>query len=303
MPPLLPTRRDFLKSSIAAATAGACAAGTLARSARAVPVDEVNISFGLVTYMWGHDWDLPTLVKNCRRTNVLGVELRTTHAHGVEPTLGADQRAEVRARFADGGVQLVGLGSNENFDSPDPAKLKVAIQTAKAFIVLSHDVGGTGVKVKPNDFHKDVPREKTIEQIGKALNELGEYGEGFGQQVRLEVHGQCGELPSIKAIMDVADNENVAVCWNSNPQDLAGQGLEYNFGLVRGRLGATCHVHPLEGTEYPYGKLFDLLVASEYQGWVLLEAGGKLPDDRLEALSAQRKRFDELIAAAAEKKK
>ena len=59
--------------------------------------------------------------------------------------------------------------------------------------------------------------EKTIEQIGKALNELGSFGEGWGQQIRLEVHGQCAELPTIKAIMEIADHPNVAVCWNCNP--------------------------------------------------------------------------------------
>ena len=91
----------------------------------------------------------------------------------------------------------------------------------------------------------NVPHEKTIEQIGKALNELGEYAAGFGQQIRLEVHGQCAELPTIKAIMDVATDENVVVCWNSNKTDLEGDGLERNFKLVRKRFGATLHVREL----------------------------------------------------------
>src|SRR5256885_9147701 len=57
---------------------------------------------------WGAEWDLPTLLENCKKTNVLGVELRTTHAHKVEPDLNDKQRAEVAARFADSGVTCVG---------------------------------------------------------------------------------------------------------------------------------------------------------------------------------------------------
>jgi sugar phosphate isomerase/epimerase len=228
---------------------------------------------------------------------VRGVELRTTHAHGVEPTLNEQQRTEVRKRFADSKVTMVGIGSNERFDSPDAATLKKAIEASKEFIRLSHDVGGTGVKVKPDSFHKDIPREKTIEQIGRALNELGEYGEGFGQQIRLEVHGQCAELPTIKAIFDVATHTNVAVCWNSNPQDLQGEGLEHNFKLVNKRFGETCHIHELDDSKYPYDQLFKLLVQTGYSGWVLLEASSK-PADRVAALLEQAKLFESLVAKA-----
>jgi hypothetical protein len=101
-----------------------------------------------------------------------------------------------------------------------------------------HDCGGSGVKVKPNSFVKGVEHEKTIEQIGKALNEVAAYGQEYGQQIRVEVHGPgTSELPVIKAIFDVADHPNVAVCWNSNGEDLKGEGLEYNFNLVKSRFG------------------------------------------------------------------
>ena len=259
------------------------------------PQRGLNMAYGLVTYQWAKDWDLPTLLSNCEKAKVFGVELRTTHAHGVEPSLNDRQREEVANRFADTPVNLVGLGSNERFDNPDPAVVKKAIETTKEFIRLSHDVGATGVKVKPDRFHDSVPHEKTIEQIGRALNELGEYAAGFGQQVRLEVHGQCAEIPTIKAIMDVADNRDVAVCWNSNAQDLQGEGLEENYKLVAKRFGATCHVRELDSKDYPYQKLIDLLVRDDYAGWIMLESS-KLPKDPVAALERQAELFDEMVA-------
>jgi len=183
------SRRQVLASS-AAASAALGLATALPRALRAAS-DTPAIAYGLVTYMWGADWDLSTLLKNCKETGALGVELRTTHAHKVEPDLTDAQRGEVAKRFADSGVTCVGIGSDERMCNPDAALHKKAIDKCKEFIRLSHDIGGSGVKVKPNDFHPPVPPEKTIEQIGKALNELGEYSSGFGQQIRLEVHGKC----------------------------------------------------------------------------------------------------------------
>ena len=113
------------------------------------------------------------------------------------------------------------------------------MEAAKAFVQLSHDCGGSGTKVKPNDFHKGVPHEKTIEQIGRSLNVLGKFAADLGQQVRLEVHGSCCHLPVIKQIMDVADHPSVGVCWNCNSATDLDGGLEANFNLVKNRFGAT----------------------------------------------------------------
>ena len=293
---LTSSRRDFLSQS-ALLAAGAAAASLASRTTLAAE-EPPAISFGLVTYMWGADWDLPTLLKNCKKTGVLGVELRTTHAHKVEPDLDEAGREKVRNLFADSGVTFVGIGSDERFDNPDPAKVKAAIEKTKQFIRLSHDIGGSGVKVKPDKFYDNVPHEKTIEQIGKALNELGEFAAGFGQQIRLEVHGQCAELPTIKAIMDVAKDDNVFVCWNSNDTDLKGDGLEKNFALVRKRFGQTVHVRELDTPSYPFQDLMNLLVKSKYEGWMLLEASSK-PEDRVAALAAQKKLFDQMLKKAA----
>jgi len=224
--------------------------------------------------------------------------LRTQHAHGVESNLTAAQRRQVKARFADSPVTLVGLGMNFDFHHPDKDRLARSIQGAKDYIKLSHDCGGSGIKVKPNDLPKGVPYEKTIQQIGESLNEVGEFAAEYDQKIRVEVHGRgTSALPVMKAIMDVADHPNVGVCWNSNSQDLEGEGLEYNFNLVRPRFADTVHVRELNIGSYPYQELMDLFVATEYSGWILLEARTK-PKDRVKALIEQRKVFEAMVAKA-----
>lgn len=100
--------------------------------------------------------------------------------------------------------------------------------------------------------------------------------------------------------MDVADNSNVAVCWNSNPQDLEEPGLAHNFNLVKDRLGQTTHIHRLDDKKYPWAELLDLYVKADYSGWLMLEEGA-LPEDPAAALIEQRKMFDEMLAAARER--
>ena len=289
------SRRDFLKSSFVFG-AGTLVAGPLAKLAPSMRL-LTRMRFGLVTYLWGRDWDLPTVIANCERTGVLGVELRTEHAHGVEANLSAAQRRDVKKRFDDSPVTLLGPGTNFAFHHADASRLRKDIDGAKEYIKLSRDCGGSGVKVKPNDLPKNVPQEKTIEQIGKSLNELGRFGADYGQEIRLEVHGACSPLPIIKKIMDVADHPNVGVCWNCNGQDLQGEGLVYNFNLVKDRFGDTVHVRELNIGDYPYQELMNLFVAMDYDGWILLEARTN-PGDRVAALAEQREVFEKMVAKA-----
>ncbi|MBN2291776.1 MAG: sugar phosphate isomerase/epimerase [Pirellulales bacterium] len=282
-----------------AASAAAMAAGPFSNSlgwaAERQPGSKIKL--GLVTYMWGAEWDLSTIIKNLEASGVLGVELRTTHAHGVEPDLTAKQRAEVKRRFDDSPAELVGLGSNENFDNPDPAVLKKSIEATKDFVRLSRDVGSSGVKVKPNSFHKGVDHKKTIEQIGRSLNEVGRFAGDLGQQIRLEVHGQCSPPPIMKQIMDVADNPNVVICWNSNKPDLEGKGLRYNFNLLKDRMGPTCHIRTLDYKNYPFQELVDLFVAMDYDGWLLMECTDH-PKDVVAEMARQKKLLAEMIVTA-----
>ncbi len=294
------SRREFLTRSTRAA-AGLVAGGALAACGTKQPIARKpmeKMQFGLVTYQWGRDWNLPTLIRHCQKTGVLGVELRTQHAHGVDAHLNEQQRYEVKIRFENSPVTLVGLGTNWAFHYADPARLRKEIKGAKEYVKLSRDVGGNGVKVKPNALPEEVPIEKTIEQIGQSLNELGRFGADFGQEIRVEVHGnKTQQLPIMKQIFDVVDQPNVSVCWNCNEQDLDGEGLEYNFNLVKDRFGRIVHVRELDDPKYPYQELIQIFVDMDYKGWILLEARGE-PMDRVKALAEQAELFKQMVARA-----
>jgi sugar phosphate isomerase/epimerase len=115
-------------------------------------------------------------------------------AHGVELEIDSTRRAEVKKRFADSPVKLLGLATDERLDWIDPEKLKQAIEKGKRYVQLSHDVGAHGIRVFPIDFHKEVSQEQTIAQIARSLNELGKFAAEYGQLIRIENHGTAGRL-------------------------------------------------------------------------------------------------------------
>lgn len=286
------TRRGFLRQTVSAGMGVAAL-----RYFPELPASSTSaMRFGLVTYQWGRDWDLPTLIANCEKAGYEGLELRTEHAHKVESNLTPAQRADVKKRFAASKVKCIGYGSNFEYHSPDPKVLRDNIEKTKEYIILCHDIGATGIKVKPNDLPADVPREKTIAQIGASLNEIGRFARDYNQLVRVEVHGNLTqEIPNMKAIFEHVTEPNVKVCWNCNDQDLLPPGLEGNFNMLKKWFGDTVHVRELNEGNYPYQELFKLFMGINYDGWILLEARTE-PADRVAAMKEQIGIFKTMIS-------
>lgn len=288
------SRRNFLQKSVVAGV-GLSLIDPFAAFAAA---KKAEMKLGLVTYQWAKDWDLPTLIANCEKTGYLGVELRVDHAHKVETNLSANQRAEVKKRFADSPVDCIGYGANFEYHSPDLAALRKNIEGTKEYIKLCKDIGATGIKVKPNGIPAEVSREKTIAQIAASLNEVGKFARDFGQLVRVEVHGNISqEIPNMRAIFEQVTEKNVKMCWNCNDQDLLPPGLEPNFNSVKKWFGDTVHVREFNVGEYPYQQLMNLFTGIKYDGWILLEARTE-PADKIAAMNEQMQLFKNMIAQA-----
>jgi sugar phosphate isomerase/epimerase len=204
------------------------------------------------------------------------VELRTTHKHGVEPSLNKQARREVRQRFADAGVALWGCGSLCEFHSPDPSVVKQHIETCRRFVELVADIGGRGVKVRPNGLPAGVPAERTLEQIGRSLVPCGRAAADAGVEVWVEVHGHgTQDPPNMRTIMQHCNHAAVGITWNSNPTDVRNGSVSASFKLLRPWI-KSCHINELH-SGYPYRELFRLLRETGYDRYTLAEIPG-MPD-------------------------
>jgi len=271
-----PNRREFVAAGAAGVVAAGAVVGAEPVKASPAPLADLRFKLGIVTYNVAAQWDLPTTLKICKSVGLAAVECRTTHKHGVEPALTKDQRADVKKQFADAGVVFWGSGSTCEFHATDPAVVKKQIETCKAFIGLVADLGGKGVKVRPNGLPKGVPVEKTLAQIGAALKECGAAAEAAGVEICVEVHGAGTQEPAnMKTIMENTAHKAVGVTWNSNPTDVKAGSVNESFELLKPWI-KSCHINEIykDSTKaYPYRELFALLRGIGYDRYTMIEVG------------------------------
>jgi sugar phosphate isomerase/epimerase len=291
------TRRDMIRTGLAAAgfwAAGAAARPLVAGAAEAAAgAPKASFHLGMVTYMVGAQMDLPTLISVCEKSGMEGVELRTSHKHGVEPSLDAAGRAKVKEAFGKTRVKLVALGTTCEFHSADPAAVKKNIAETGEFVKLAVDVGAGLVKVRPNGFRKDVPQEQALKQIGEAVAQCGEFAKDKGVIIAVEMHGAPSDAPNMAKIMEACKHPSCGLCWNSNAGDAKTGSIKANFDLVKQWL-KHCHVRELTKDDYPWQELMMCFKGLGYTGYTMLETSTK--EDPVEYLKKQRAAWEKMVS-------
>ncbi len=249
------------------------------------------MKLGLVTYNIGRDWDIETIIKKLEMARFEAVELRSTHRHGVEPGLEPDAVAAIRERFERSRVRLLSLGSACEFHAPDETERRANVERTAAFVELAHDLGCWGVKVRPNGFPEGVPREVTVQRIGRALRACGDHAEGYGVEIWVEVHGRGTQEPQVmRDIMDACSHPAVGICWNCNPTDIQDGSIRGAFDLLSGFIR---NVHIRDLPDYPHRELFRLLDSVGYDRYTLAETAQSCEPDRY--LKFYRALWEELV--------
>jgi len=291
-------RRDFLfrSATLALGTSLVPQFASLANATAKGP------KLGLTTYMIGSQWTLPQLIDNLTRLEIFGLELRTDakFAHGLELDSDMAKRNEVKKRMEDSPVKLISIADGERFDSPDSEVQEKSIERTRKLLQLCADVGAPGLRVFPNDFPKDVPHEKTLDQIAASLQTLAPTAESLNVEIRLEAHGSVGRLPTLELIAKKVNHPKVRIMLNSDFRDTEGDGLLANLKRVGPYLGGGLHLHDLTAQKNAEATFYEtqlaFLKSIGWNGWCLLEINDKPDDDaRLAEIATQKKRWDELM--------
>jgi sugar phosphate isomerase/epimerase len=266
-------RRQFVAGS------GAALAGAPRVRAAGAAAGGPGFHLGAVTYNTLKDFDVDTIIRVLQDAGFEAVELRTTHKHGVEPSIGADERQRVRRRFEQSKIRLVSYGTTCRFQSPDPAERNRQLGIAKQFVDLASDTGAMGIKIQPMGFPEGVPIPTTIQNFGASLHELGDYGSSKGVEIWMEVHGRgTSDPPNAAAIVKAAGHKNVGVCWNSNDTDVKDGSVKESFELLKPWIRSV-HINELANERYPWRELFTLLREAGYDRYTFAEvAESKEPE-------------------------
>ncbi|MBC8165415.1 MAG: sugar phosphate isomerase/epimerase [Bryobacteraceae bacterium] len=268
-------RRHFL-----AGTGAVLASSTARTQAADKSGSGPRFHLGSVTYNLLKDFDVETIIKVLEAAGFEAVELRTGHKHGVEPSLGPDQRLAIRRQFEQSKIRLVSYGTTTRFQSPDAAERNRQLDIARQFVDLAHDTGALGIKIQPMGFPDGIPVSTTIQNFGASLHELGDYGAGKGVEIWVEVHGRgTSDPPNTAAIIEAARHKNVGVCWNSNDTDIVNGSVKASFNLLKPWIRSV-HINELANERYPWRELFTLLREARYDRYTFAEVSESKDPER-----------------------
>lgn len=203
-------RRDFLRTTLAAAAVGVSSAPVaFARGAERPPLCFSTIGCP--------KWDWLTILDAARRFGYQGLTLR-----GIQGEMDLTKRPEFaasrvqeslrEARARD--VRIVSLGASTRLHDYDPAKRRVQIDEAKRFIDLAHKLEASFVRVFGDEFLAGQTREATIERVASGLGELGAFAKGSGVTVILESHGAMTDSQTLGEIFAQSEMPTVGFQWD-----------------------------------------------------------------------------------------
>lgn len=239
---------------------------------QAAPTAAPPFHLGAVTYNTLKDLSVDEIIPVLERAGLEAVELRTGHKHGVEPSIGAEERQRVRRRFESSKVRLLSFGTTCRFQSPDPAERAHQLEIAKSFVDLAHDTGALGVKLQPMGLPPEVRQTESVRYFGASMRDLAEYAKPKGVEIWMEVHGKgTSDPPVAAALLKAAGHPNLGACWNSNPTDLKNGSVADAFRLL-GPYIRNVHLHDLSDPEYPFREFFSLLRKAKYTRYTLIES-------------------------------
>ncbi len=235
-----------------------------------------DMKLSLDTYVICKEMSLEHILELLAANGYQGVEFRCEHEqqHGVELEASADERKALRAQVEDAGIAVSCLSTSRRYEWPEPERRQEEIDLSKRYVELGHDMGCGRIRVFGNNFPKGVEKQEVIQYVGESLRQIGEFAEGSGVDVLLEMHGHFYYWEYTLQAVEIADHPNVAINYNSDKRDLVDGSVAETYGHVKDRIRHV-HMHDLASPEFPYVELFQLLKDNGYQGFLSLEQGYK----------------------------
>ena len=164
------------------------------------------------------DWTLDKILDVAVQNNYNGIEIRGIQREmdlGKSPHFNSDASIkETRKKFSDRNLKIVGFGSSAAMHHAAAAERSKAMDEAKRFIEIAGKAGCPYVRVFPNNFPKEVPKEKTMELMSSGLNDLASFSKGTDVKILMETHGDLIWSDDLLKVMNTVDDKQVGLVWD-----------------------------------------------------------------------------------------
>lgn len=223
---------------------------------------------------------LDELLATAARYGYAGVEPRVSgqQAHGIDVSLDATQRGNVRGRFEASGVAMCCLAVSSRY--ADPATVEQEVRDTAAFIDLAGDLACPRLRVFGGALPDGVSRDRAIAQVADALTSVAAQAAARGVTICLETHDAWTDPAHVAAVMEKVAHPNIAVNWDvMHPVRASGSTMDEAYRALKPWIRHV-HVHdgvndesklmflPIGDGDFDHRRVVELLVGDGYEGYV-----------------------------------
>ncbi len=203
------------------------------------------------------DWDLRKVLTAAIRYGYDSVEPRAEadHQHGVELDTTKKQRKEIKAAFADLGVDLCCIATSRTYSMADAGERANSVELTKRYVDLAADCGAPCIRVFGGPTPEGADYAEVKKYVAEALRECAEYARGSGVWVCMETHDSYCNAHDLVDVIRMADTPQAAINWDIMHPCTAGMTIAEAFAAVKPYV-RHCHAH--DGTWRQDGGGWDL---------------------------------------------
>ena len=271
------TRRRFLASSAAAVAAPAFAIEPVKRPG---PKPDLKLSLAAYSYRQALDLKKPKMtlfdfIDLAGKLPLDAVEL--TSYYWAETT--DDYIEKLKAHAAKNKLAVSGVPIGNNFCVSDPAKLKMQLDTAKAWVTRAGKLGAKTVRIFAGNLEKGDTLAAAQKRVVAAIEELAMVAEKAGVMLALENHGGITATPEqLLALVKPVTSKQVGVnidTGNFRTDDpYADVAKIAPYGVVS-QVKTEITPKGKKTEEADLKKVIDILKAANFHGFVTLEYEAK----------------------------
>ncbi|MEZ4729388.1 MAG: sugar phosphate isomerase/epimerase family protein [Caldilineaceae bacterium] len=223
---------------------------------------------------------LADMITAAQRYGYAGLEPRTggNHAHGVELTATAAERAAIRQQAVDGGIDLCCLAVSCRY--ADPATVGDQVDETRRYLDLAADLGIPRLRVFGGKIPEGISREAAVAVVAAALATVAEHAAQQQVTICLETHDDWCDPAHVVAVMQAVNHPAIAVNWDvMHPVRAGGVTMAEAYTMLRPWIRHV-HIHdgskrmdkleflPIGQGEFDHRQVVQLLQSDGYEGYL-----------------------------------
>lgn len=193
------------------------------------------------------DWSLTEILAGMKRHGYQGLEPRVEwdHACGIEATMSADQRREVRDQVAGEGLEICCLATSVRMAAPEPEARAGHVEDLRKYIDLAADLGCGLIRTFGGPRAQDRQLAAIVEYVAEGYRQVLEQARAAGVTVLMETHDDWSCSAPVRAVVEKVGDASLRILWDiMHPQRMMERPQETFVAIG----GLTEHLHAHDGS-------------------------------------------------------